>query len=51
MARSVLSELKTIYGDVDQTRDAFDEWLKERDIKIAKDNQKTAPHTGWDWSA
>ena len=45
------SLLKTIYGDVDQTRDAFDEWLKERDIKIAKDNQKTAPHTGWDWSA
>jgi len=44
------SEFKNMYDDLDQTKRAFDDWLKERDIKLIANNQKAAPHTGWDWS-
>jgi len=50
IARSKWSEFKTMYADLDQTKRAFDDWLKERDIKLISNNQKAAPHTGWDWS-
>ena len=36
-----------LYQDNEQTKRAYDEWLKEVDIKLASDNQKVAPHTGW----
>jgi mannitol-specific phosphotransferase system IIBC component len=50
IARNKWSEFKTMYDDLDQTKRAFDDWLKERDVKLISNNQKTAPHTGWDWS-
>jgi hypothetical protein len=50
LARSKWSEFKTLYDDTDQTKRAFNDWLKERDIKLSINNQKEAPHTGWDWS-
>ena len=43
------SEFKELYSDVDQTQRAFNEWLSENRIKLISNNQKTAPHTGWDW--
>ena len=49
ITRNKWSELKSLYSDVDQTQRAFNEWLSERDVKLASDNQKVAPHTGWDW--
>ena len=50
IARNKWSEFKNMYDDLDQTKRAFDDWLKERDIKLIANNQKAAPHTGWDWS-
>tara|TARA_R110001599_G_scaffold8532_2_gene41352 strand:+ start:532 stop:876 length:345 start_codon:yes stop_codon:yes gene_type:complete len=50
LARSKWSEFKTLYDDTDQTKRAFNDWLKERDIKLSINNQKEAPHTGWDWT-
>jgi len=49
IARNKWVELKTLYQEIDQTKRAFSEWLKERDIKLTSDNQKIAPHTGWNW--
>jgi|TARA_R100000664_G_C2758076_1_gene146739 predicted DNA-binding protein YlxM (UPF0122 family) len=49
VARNKWTELKALYQDTDQTKRAFDEWLADRDVKLAADNQKVAPHTGWDW--
>ena len=49
ITRNKWSELKSLYSDVDQTQRAFNEWLSERDVKLAADNQKVAPHTGWNW--
>tara|TARA_R110000796_G_scaffold74379_2_gene167374 strand:- start:4118 stop:4456 length:339 start_codon:yes stop_codon:yes gene_type:complete len=48
IARNKWSEFKQLYSDVDQTQRAFNEWLNDRDIKLAANNEKTAPHTGWD---
>ena len=42
-------EFKKLYDDVEQTKRAFNEWLKAREIKLIENNQKVAPHTGWDW--
>jgi hypothetical protein len=49
IARNKWSEFKQLYSDVNQTQRAFNEWLNEKDIKLASDNEKVAPHTGWDW--
>jgi|TARA_R110000782_G_scaffold53022_6_gene113052 hypothetical protein len=49
VARNKWSEFKQLYSDIDQTKRAFDEWLKNREIKLISNNQKVAPHTGWDW--
>ena len=49
VARNKWSEFKQLYSDIDQTQRAFNEWLSDREIKLASDNQKVAPHTGWDW--
>ena len=49
VARNKWSEFKQLYSDVNQTKRAFDEWLKEREIKLIENNQKVAPHMGWDW--
>tara|TARA_B110000263_G_C15201270_1_gene460770 strand:+ start:577 stop:924 length:348 start_codon:yes stop_codon:yes gene_type:complete len=50
IARHKWGELKLLYSsDLEQTKRAYDEWLKERDIKLTSHNQKYAPHTGWDW--
>ena len=49
VARNKWSEFKQLYSDVDQTQRAFNEWLNDREIKLIENNQKVAPHTGWDW--
>ena len=50
LARHKWGELKLLYSsDLEQTKRAYDEWLKERDIKLTSHNQKYAPHTGWNW--
>jgi hypothetical protein len=49
IARNKWSELMSIYSDSEQTQRAFNTWLGERDVKLASDNQKVAPHTGWNW--
>ena len=46
IARNKWSEFKQLYSDVNQTQRAFNEWLNEKDIKLASDNEKVAPHTG-----
>ena len=28
---------------------AYERWLEDQDIKIAADNRKVAPHTGWEY--
>ena len=50
IARNKWSEFKTLYDDTDQTKIAFNDWLKQRDVKLISNNQKAAPHTGWDWT-
>ena len=40
IARNKWSELKSLYSDSEQTQRAFNEWLTERDVKLASDNQK-----------
>jgi len=49
VARNKWAEFKQLYSDIDQTKRAFDEWLKNREIKLISNNQKVAPHTGWNW--
>jgi len=49
IARNKWVELKALYEETEQIKQAFGEWLKERDIKLTSDNQKSAPHTGWNW--
>ena len=49
LARHKWTELRSLYHDVEQTQLAFNAWLEDRKIKLASDNQKVAPHTGWDW--
>jgi|TARA_R100001244_G_C5157012_1_gene130514 hypothetical protein len=49
MARNKWSELHALYNDKEQTRRAFNEWLEDKNIKLIMNNQKVAPHTGWDW--
>ena len=41
------TEFMQLYQDNEQSKRAYDEWLKEVDVKLASDNQKVAPHTGW----
>ena len=47
IARNKWTEFMQLYQDNEQTKRAYDEWLKEVDVKLASDNQKVAPHTGW----
>ena len=49
VARNKYLEFKKLNDDVEQTKRAFNEWLKAREIKLIENNQKVAPHTGWDW--
>jgi len=49
VARNKWSEFKLLYSDFEQTQRAFNEWLSEREIKLTSNNQKVAPHTGWEW--
>ena len=49
VARNKWSELHALYNDREQTRRAFNEWLTDKNIKLIVNNQKVAPHTGWDW--
>ena len=48
VARHKWSEFTELYSDVEQTQRAFNAWLGEREIKLTSNNQKVAPHTGWD---
>jgi hypothetical protein len=49
VARNKWSEFTKLYSDVEQTKRAFNEWLSAREIKLTSNNQKVAPHTGWNW--
>ena len=48
VARNKWSELKKDYTLSKDVKSAFNEWLNEKNIKIAADNKQTAPHTGFD---
>jgi len=50
LARNKWTELYSTYQNPEQTKRAFNEWLASKEIKVAVDNKKTAPHTGWDLS-
>lgn len=47
IARNKWTELMQLYQDNEQSKRAYNEWLEEVDVKLASDNQKVAPHTGW----
>lgn len=48
LARNKWTELYSTYQDSEQTKRAFNEWLASKEIKVAVDNKKVAPHTGWE---
>tara|TARA_R110000744_G_scaffold90441_2_gene175588 strand:+ start:487 stop:819 length:333 start_codon:yes stop_codon:yes gene_type:complete len=48
VARNKWNQLKKEHTLSSEVHEAFNMWLIERNVKIAADNHKTAPHTGWD---
>jgi len=50
VARNKWLEYKELYTTMGEARRGYKTWLETQDIKVAADNNKTAPHTGWSWN-
>lgn len=47
VARNKWNELKKEYTLASEIQEAYNDWLMRKDVKIAADNHKKAPHTRW----
>ncbi len=47
VARNKWNELKKEHTLASEIQKAYNDWLTKKDVKIAADNHKKAPHTRW----